>query len=251
MSQENVEVVLSLQRFSDDLVPRIRDDGVWAQLAEAATPFVHADCEIVRVGLPGGRPTPAWTASGNLGWTGWLRGRIDLTDGNDGSEDGLLRSVGATPCSRPQLLRLGRVTRHVPLPEVGMRISVLTLRLRAVLVAAVAAFVVLAVTAAGAQAKIVKLTGQTTVTPSSQAKQFLSSNGVSTSTVGNATASNGSFTFPIVAGFADTSNFTGILVHSGGLKFTEGHQVSRRAALRRGAHRAVCRSARAGARASQ
>jgi hypothetical protein len=103
-----------------------------------------------------------------------------------------------------------------------MRISGPTVRLRAVFVAALAAFAVLAVTAVGAQAKIVKLTGQTTVTPSSQAKQFLANNGVSTSTVGNATASNGSFTFPIVAGFANTANFTGILAHSGGLKFTKG-----------------------------
>src|SRR2546423_9632456 len=99
-----------------------------------------------------------------------------------------LRSVGASSSSaRPQLLRFGRVTTGVPHSEVGMRISGPTVRLRAVLVAALAAFAVLAVTAVGAQAKIVKLTGQTTVTPSSQAKQFLANNGVSTSTVGNAT----------------------------------------------------------------
>ena len=114
-------------------------------------------------------------------------------------------------------------------------------RLRAVLVAALAAFVLLAATAAGAQAKIVKLIGQTSVTPSSQAAQFLANNGVSTSTVGPATFSNGSFTFPLAVGFGNTANFTGVLVHKGGLKFTKGRRsvVVRRFVAVRTLHSAV------------
>jgi hypothetical protein len=93
--------------------------------------------------------------------------------------------------------------------------------MRSALVGALLALALLAVTAVGAQAKIVKLSGQTTVTPSSQTVQFLSANGVSVSTTGPAAASNGAFTFPIVAGFAQTKNYTGILVHAGGLRFSK------------------------------
>jgi hypothetical protein len=89
-------------------------------------------------------------------------------------------------------------------------------------VAALSALALLAVTTAGAEAKVVKLTGQTTVTPTDQVKQFLANNGVSVAPTGAATASNGSFTFPIVAGFGNPKTFNGILVHSGGLKFTKG-----------------------------
>ena len=56
MSQENVELVMALQRApNDDFVQLIRDDEKWAQLAEAVAPFVHAAAETVRPGLPGGK----------------------------------------------------------------------------------------------------------------------------------------------------------------------------------------------------
>jgi hypothetical protein len=95
-------------------------------------------------------------------------------------------------------------------------------RARLALVAAISALALLAVTTAGAEAKVVKLSGQTTITPTDQVKQFFASNGVSVSPIGPATAGSGSFTFPIVAGFGAPKSFNGILVHSGGLRFTKG-----------------------------
>jgi hypothetical protein len=88
--------------------------------------------------------------------------------------------------------------------------------------ALVAALAVALVGAAGAEAKLVKVTGSTTVTPSAEATQFLSDHGVTVEAVAPATAANGSFTFPIVAGFGDTRTYNGVLAHSGGLRFTKG-----------------------------
>ena len=93
-----------------------------------------------------------------------------------------------------------------------------------------AATALLAVGASGAQAKLVKVTGSSTVAPSDGAKQFLANAGVSVSTVGSATSSDSGFTFPIVAGFANTKSYNGVLAHGGGLKFTKG---DRAAVLRR------------------
>ena len=103
-------------------------------------------------------------------------------------------------------------------------------RLRPLLVAMLAALAVLGIAAEGAQAKFVRLTGQTTITPSTQAVQFFANNGVAVTPVGAATQSGGSFTFPIAAGFGNTRTFNGILVHRGGLRFTKG---SRSAVVRR------------------
>jgi ketosteroid isomerase-like protein len=56
MSQENVELVMSLQLAPDaDLVQLIREDEMWGQLVEAVRPFVHADAETYRPGVPGGK----------------------------------------------------------------------------------------------------------------------------------------------------------------------------------------------------
>ena len=95
-------------------------------------------------------------------------------------------------------------------------------RMRLMLVASLAAFAVLAVGAAGAQAKWVKLSGSSEITPSSQAVQFLNDKGVSVAPVGDATLSGGVFNLPIRAGFGNTKNYQGILVHNGGLQFTKG-----------------------------
>ena len=94
-------------------------------------------------------------------------------------------------------------------------------RWRAALLTSATALVVLAIGAAGAHAKVVRLAGTTTITPSSQATQFLADNGVTVSTTGPATAANGTVTLPIVAGFARPKTFTGILVHAGGLRFAK------------------------------
>lgn len=103
-------------------------------------------------------------------------------------------------------------------------------RARSALAVLVSALALSLVGAAGAQAKPVKVTGSTTVTPSTQAKQFLANNGVSVAPTGKATAAGGKFTFPIVAGFGDTKTFNGVLAHAGGLRFTKG---DRSAVLRR------------------
>ena len=84
--------------------------------------------------------------------------------------------------------------------------------------AAVAAFMLVA--ASGAQAKLVELTGTSTVTPSPQATKFLADNGVSVAATGAATFEEGAFVFPIAGGFGNTRTFSGLLAHNGGLKFT-------------------------------
>jgi hypothetical protein len=88
--------------------------------------------------------------------------------------------------------------------------------------AVVAALAIMAVGAVGAEAKLVKVTGSTVVTPSAGAKTFLANAGVSVAPIGPATAADGKFTFPVVAGFGDTKTYRGLLAHSGGLTFTKG-----------------------------
>ena len=98
------------------------------------------------------------------------------------------------------------------------------------LMALVAAAALMLVAAGGAQAKFVELTGTTTVTPSPQATQFLADNGITVAPTGEATAEEGSFVFPIAAGFGNTRTYNGLLAHKGGLQFTKGE---RSAVLRR------------------
>jgi hypothetical protein len=93
-------------------------------------------------------------------------------------------------------------------------------RPRVGLAALVAALALLLVGAGAAQAAYVKLEGSSTVTPSPQATQFLADNGVTVEPSGSATADNGSFTFPIFAGFGNTRTYNGVLAHSGGLRFS-------------------------------
>jgi hypothetical protein len=95
-------------------------------------------------------------------------------------------------------------------------------RARLLLGAVAAALVLMAVGAAGAQAKLVKVTGSTTVVPSEAATQFLANNGVSVAPIAPATAVDSGFSFPIAAGFGDTKTYNGLLAHKGGLKFTKG-----------------------------
>jgi hypothetical protein len=90
------------------------------------------------------------------------------------------------------------------------------------LAALAASVALLLVGAAGAQAKVVELTGTTTFTPSTQATQFLADHGVAVAPTGAATAEDGAFVFPIAAGFGNTRTYNGLLAHRGGLKFTKG-----------------------------
>jgi ketosteroid isomerase-like protein len=72
MSQESVELVMGLQRTpDDDFAQLIRDDEMWAQLAEAVAPFVHAEAETARPGLPGGR-TYTGLDGFRESWLDWL-----------------------------------------------------------------------------------------------------------------------------------------------------------------------------------
>jgi ketosteroid isomerase-like protein len=72
MSQENVELVMSLQRApDDDFVQLIRDDEKWVQLVEAVAPYVHAGAETSRPGLPGGK-TYTGLDGFRESWLDWL-----------------------------------------------------------------------------------------------------------------------------------------------------------------------------------
>jgi hypothetical protein len=93
---------------------------------------------------------------------------------------------------------------------------------RTMLAALAASLALLLVGATGAQAKVVELTGTTTFTPSTQATQFLANHGVTVAPTGEATAEDGSFVFPIAAGFGNTRTYNGLLAHKGGLEFTKG-----------------------------
>src|SRR5215211_3815534 len=95
---------------------------------------------------------------------------------------------------------------------------------RMMLAALAASAALLLVGATGAQAKVVELTGSTTFTPSAQATGFLADHGVTVAPTGQATAEEGSFVFPIAAGFGNTKTFSGLLAHKGGLKFTKGER---------------------------
>lgn len=95
-------------------------------------------------------------------------------------------------------------------------------RARSLASVVVAVCALLVVGVAGAQAKVVKLTGSTTVTPSAAATQFLASQGVAVTPVAPATAGSGAFTFPLRTGFGNPKNYNGVLVHKGGLKFAKG-----------------------------
>jgi hypothetical protein len=114
-------------------------------------------------------------------------------------------------------------------------------RVRITLLAAIAALTLLAVGAAGAQAKMVELAGQTSVTTSAQAQQFLADKGVAVSAVEPAALEGGMVTLPLRFGFGNPKNYTGVLVHEGGLRFSKGERsvVVRDFIAVRGKHGAV------------
>jgi hypothetical protein len=88
----------------------------------------------------------------------------------------------------------------------------------------VASAALLLVAAGGAQAKVVELTGTTTITPSAEATQFLADNGVTVAPTGKATAEGEGYVFPIAAGFGNPKTFNGLLAHKGGLRFSKGER---------------------------
>jgi hypothetical protein len=83
----------------------------------------------------------------------------------------------------------------------------------------------LATGAAAAQARPFHITGtQTTITPSSQVAQVLTTNGVSVSAIGPATVTNGTLTLPIDGGRAARSGQRGRVRHAGGVVFSKGNR---------------------------
>jgi hypothetical protein len=82
---------------------------------------------------------------------------------------------------------------------------------------------VIGVSAPSAQAKPLQITGkQTTITPSAQVTQFLTSHGVTVTAVGPATLSGGTLTLPIDGGRAARSGRRGVVRHAGGVEFSKG-----------------------------
>lgn len=99
----------------------------------------------------------------------------------------------------------------------------LTRRMLPVIATVVSVVSVTAAPAMAAKQVKHKVTGQsTTITPSAGAVKFLTSNKITVSALGAATLSNGSLTLPITGGFVKTPSRDGKLVHSGGVKFSNG-----------------------------
>ena len=95
------------------------------------------------------------------------------------------------------------------------------LRGRLLLVAALASLTVLAAVPV-AQAKKAKVTGgSSAVTLSDAVVSFMSSNGITASAISPATGDTPTFTLPIGRGRINTTNYSGFLVHRGGIRFTK------------------------------
>lgn len=72
MSQENLELVMSLQRSGEeDFSQLIRDDEKWRTLAVAAEPIVHEDVISERPGVPGAKAYVGIEGFRQM-WIDWL-----------------------------------------------------------------------------------------------------------------------------------------------------------------------------------
>ena len=110
-------------------------------------------------------------------------------------------------------------------------IPALARSLRAIVPTALAAFALVALVAAPAQAtktKKVKVTGEnTTLTLSKAAGDALAANGIAVAPVDPATASpDGSLSFPITGGRVNPENLRGFIAHRGGIKLTRGDKTA-------------------------
>ena len=94
---------------------------------------------------------------------------------------------------------------------------------RTALLTAVVGIAMLALVASSAQAKVVKVTGESaTVTPSADLTTFLSDHHVSVGAIAPATLDNGALTLPIVNGRVNTKNLHGVLALGGGITVSKG-----------------------------
>lgn len=99
-------------------------------------------------------------------------------------------------------------------------------KMRALALSAIATLALTgAVAADAAKQQRVKLDGNsTTITPSAAVTKALADNGVTLSTLGKATASNGSVVLPITGGRVNPTNLRGVVRHAGGIKLTKGNR---------------------------
>ncbi len=94
---------------------------------------------------------------------------------------------------------------------------------RTTFLSAVLGVAMLALVASSAEAKVVKVTGDSaTVTPSAQLTQFLSDHGVSVAAIAPATLDQGDLTLPIAGGRVNTRNLHGVITMRGGLELSKG-----------------------------
>jgi ketosteroid isomerase-like protein len=143
MSQESVELVMGLQRApDDDFAQLIRDDEMWAQLAEAVAPFVHAEAETVRPGLPGGR-TYTGLDGFRESWLDWLApyaeyrteveeaidcgGRVLLLQSSSGRLEGSTKEVKLAPAV-VYTVRDGKIARFEPYADRAQALEAVGLR---------------------------------------------------------------------------------------------------------------------------
>jgi ketosteroid isomerase-like protein len=143
MSQANVDLVMALQRPSDDdFVQLIRDDEKWAQLAAAVAPFVHADAETVRPGLPGGK-TYTGLDGFRESWLDWLAPwaqyrtevkqaidcgeRVVLLQSSSGRLEGSTKEVTLAPAV-VYTVRDGKVARFEPYADPAAALEAVGLR---------------------------------------------------------------------------------------------------------------------------
>jgi ketosteroid isomerase-like protein len=93
MSQENVEIVRSLQPSPEtDLVALFRDDESASALIQAVAPFFHEDCEMVAPTFVAGEGVRFVGLEGlRAGWLDWLEPwesyRVEIEDVIDAGDD--------------------------------------------------------------------------------------------------------------------------------------------------------------------
>jgi ketosteroid isomerase-like protein len=143
MSHQNVELVMGLQRApDDDFVQLIRDDELWAQLAEAVAPFVHAGAKTARPGLPGGK-TYTGLDGFRESWLDWLAPyaeyrteieeaidcgeRVLLLQSSSGRLEGSTKEVKLAPAV-VYTVRDGKIARFEPYADRAQALEAVGLR---------------------------------------------------------------------------------------------------------------------------
>ena len=113
MSKENVDLVLGLPTLEPgvDAAQVARDADLWAQMAQAAAPFLHEDFEGAFTNLLGGGETFKGLDEMRTAWLDWLTPwesyRIELEQGLDcGDRVVTLYDVFASPAGSTREVKL-------------------------------------------------------------------------------------------------------------------------------------------------